>query len=157
MAGKKQSAKKVEPASFSPPPVQRSLKARQPLQPLVATPPRKTLTNEELEEILVGWITFDQRRLYDVRGELLPVVALDDFTAMCLAGLKVREEFERGEEGHKELVGYTKELTVERRIEAMKLLAKIRGLDRGKTGDEDQSKLNELEAIFRAGPVELKK
>lgn len=89
----------------------------------------KVDTGISLERTLleIGRIAFfDPRRLYDKRGEPLPITELDDETAAVIAGLEVLEEFE-GVGDARRLVGHVKKWKLSDKKGALDMLMKHLG------------------------------
>lgn len=88
---------------------------------------RSQVSNDRLFQELERIATFDARKLYDEKGNAIPLRELDDDTAAVIAGLKVFEEFDgKGEE--RVLIGYTKEYKISDKQAAIEKLLKSRGL-----------------------------
>lgn len=69
---------------------------------------------------------FDPRKLFDAKGEPLPITELDDDTAAVIAGLDVLEEWEGSGEDRK-LVGYVKKWKLADKKGALDMLMKHLG------------------------------
>ena len=65
------------------------------------------ITADRVLEELGKLAFFDPRKFFRADGSLVPVLELDDDTAMALAGLEVNELFE-GKGDEREMVGYAK-------------------------------------------------
>lgn len=106
----------------------------------------KAETGITLERVIreIGRIAFfDPRRLFDAKGEPLPVTELDDETAAVIAGLDVLEEWEGSGEDRR-LVGYVKKWKLTDKRGALDMLMKHLG---GYQVDNEQ-KVNPLQALL---------
>lgn len=85
------------------------------------------IDKEELFRALLRILRFDPRRLYDRKGNRIPLHKLPDEVALALEGVKVFEEFEgKGENRFK--IGETRDLAWTKKTEAIRLLGQHLGL-----------------------------
>ena len=82
---------------------------------------------------------FDPRKLFRSDGSPKPIEELDTDTAVALAGLEVREEFEGAGE-NRAFVGYTKKYKLANKLGALDSLAKHLGMLDGK-GREPENEM----------------
>lgn len=71
---------------------------------------------------------FDPRKLFDADGYPIPINHLDDDTAAALAGLDVKEEYAKDEDGKMVFAGYTKKYKLAEKKGALDSIAKHLGL-----------------------------
>lgn len=134
-------------------------RAANPAPPLIKKPPvdLRSVTNEDIESILVAQLVFDARRLYREDGTPISLQEVDDVTALALSGIEVDELFEPGENrGDPRInIGIAKKFKVSDRIRAAELVLKYRGaLEGGKPKGTDR--LQDVIDAMKAGPVKKK-
>ena len=146
-------AKKSKPETkpWAPSSVRRAAERSEKPIPLITDPPKLTCTNEELEALIISWLRYDVRRIHDTKGRLLPLDMVDEWTAQTLGSIKVQEDYDCTGDT-RVVAGHTKEFTFEKRIEAAKLLMKLRGLD-GELKTKDKDRLQEIVDAMKHGPV----
>jgi hypothetical protein len=147
-------ARKKQPEEtkpWAPSSVRRAAERAEKPKPFISGPPKTSATNAEIEQFIIFLAFFDQRSLYDTQGRLLPVDMLDEYTARALCSIKVVEDCE-GYGEQRVVACYTKEFSIETRIEALKLLMKFRGLD-GELKTKDKDRLQEIVDAMKHGPV----
>lgn len=88
---------------------------------------------------------FDPRRMFDDRGNLIPVTQLDDDTAACIAGLDVERRTEgKGEDAE---TYYVMKIKISNKVSALDLLTKLdlEARRNGKNGPLQPPPLDQLD------------
>ena len=85
------------------------------------------LTEERVSLEVARLAFFDVRKMFNAKGDPIPVTELDDDTAAAIAGLDVLEEYE-GSGPERRLVGYVKKYKIADKNSALERAAKILGM-----------------------------
>ena len=85
------------------------------------------LTEERISLEVARLAFFDARKMFNAKGDPIPISELDDDTAAAIAGLDVLEEYE-GSGPERRLVGYVKKYKIADKNSALERGAKILGM-----------------------------
>lgn len=85
------------------------------------------LTEERISLEVARLAFFDPRKMFNAKGDPIPISELDDDTAAAIAGLDVLEEYE-GSGPERRLVGYVKKYKIADKNSALERGAKILGM-----------------------------
>lgn len=157
-------AKRRKPIDYEPPPVRAAREKREreaaraervrKLPPRVKFKPFE-ITDERTDMHLAAIAYFDAREYFDEKGRPIPISELSDEAAYALAGMDVFEEWDRnGQDTVKTIAGLTKKYKLSDKLKALQMINELKGRVKGSEDPRQKDRLNELEDIFKAGPIE---